>query len=138
MLTAARYLQLLLDVISDFVENLTLFQLRKSMVPTRRCACAQNIISEAVPGGGIRGTNNRNSILPPSFVNKVVKIVKDETIVRSNLKSVSDVYSCIEEYGRTLNKIRLSNQSPPKLQWCSARVQNANIPPGGFAFAHPI
>ncbi|GBO15855.1 hypothetical protein AVEN_144914-1 [Araneus ventricosus] len=76
----------------------------------------------------------QNSNLPPSFVNEVVKIVKDETIVRSSLKSVSDVYSWIEEYGRTLNKIRcaeewrqirLSNQSPPKLQWFSARVQNA-------------
>ncbi|GBN06342.1 hypothetical protein AVEN_61854-1 [Araneus ventricosus] len=44
----------------------------------------------------------QNSNLPsPSFVNEVVKIVKDETIVRSNLKSVSDVYSWIEEYGRT-------------------------------------
>ncbi|GBM94584.1 hypothetical protein AVEN_272496-1 [Araneus ventricosus] len=46
----------------------------------------------------------KNSNLPPSFVNEVVKIVKDETIIRSNLKSVSDVYSWIEEYGRTLNK----------------------------------
>ncbi|GBN42722.1 hypothetical protein AVEN_19946-1 [Araneus ventricosus] len=42
-----------------------------------------------------------NSNLPPSFVNEVVKIVEDETIVRSNLESVSDVYSWIEEYGRT-------------------------------------
>ncbi|GBN08294.1 hypothetical protein AVEN_133792-1 [Araneus ventricosus] len=42
----------------------------------------------------------QNSNLPPSFVNEVVKIVEDETIVRSNLKSVSDVYSWIEEYGR--------------------------------------
>ncbi|GBM30747.1 hypothetical protein AVEN_30574-1 [Araneus ventricosus] len=43
----------------------------------------------------------QNSNLPPSFVNEVVKIVEDETIVRNNLKSVSDVYSWIEEYGRT-------------------------------------
>ncbi|GBO07935.1 hypothetical protein AVEN_14933-1 [Araneus ventricosus] len=43
----------------------------------------------------------QNSNLPPSFVNEVVKIVEDETIVRSDLKSVSDVYSWIEEYGRT-------------------------------------
>ncbi|GBM09022.1 hypothetical protein AVEN_229054-1 [Araneus ventricosus] len=43
----------------------------------------------------------QNSNLPSSFVNEVVKIVDDETIVRSNLKSVSDVYSWIEEYGRT-------------------------------------
>ncbi|GBO13843.1 hypothetical protein AVEN_47805-1, partial [Araneus ventricosus] len=43
----------------------------------------------------------QNSSLPPSFINEVVKIVEDETIVRSNLKSVSDVYSWIEEYGRT-------------------------------------
>ncbi|GBM66684.1 hypothetical protein AVEN_116258-1, partial [Araneus ventricosus] len=42
-----------------------------------------------------------NSNLPPSFVNEFVKFVEDETIVRSNLKSVSDVYSWIEEYGRT-------------------------------------
>ncbi|GBM44703.1 hypothetical protein AVEN_103174-1 [Araneus ventricosus] len=43
----------------------------------------------------------QNSNLPPSFVNEVVKIVEDETIVRSNLKNVSDVYSWKEEYGRT-------------------------------------
>ncbi|GBM23178.1 hypothetical protein AVEN_147092-1 [Araneus ventricosus] len=43
----------------------------------------------------------QNSKLHPSFINEVVKIVEDETIVRSNLKSVSDVYSWIEEYGRT-------------------------------------
>ncbi|GBM99009.1 hypothetical protein AVEN_2722-1 [Araneus ventricosus] len=43
----------------------------------------------------------QNSNIPPSFVNEVVKIVEDETIVRSNLKSVSDVYSWIEEYRRT-------------------------------------
>ncbi|GBN06344.1 hypothetical protein AVEN_61855-1 [Araneus ventricosus] len=112
----------------------------------------------------------QNSNLPsPSFVNEVVKIVEDETIFRSNLKSVSDVYSWIEGYGRTSDtkwnlrssrpsgtrlvccfknykqdtnvsllmrcaeerrQIRLSNQSPPKLQWCSARVQNAYMRPG--------
>ncbi|GBN23858.1 hypothetical protein AVEN_25854-1 [Araneus ventricosus] len=43
----------------------------------------------------------QNSDLLPSFVNEIVKIVEDETTVRSNLKSVSDVYSWIEEYGRT-------------------------------------
>ncbi|GBN98074.1 hypothetical protein AVEN_269143-1, partial [Araneus ventricosus] len=43
----------------------------------------------------------QNSNLPPSFVNEVVEIVEDETIVRTNLKSVCDVYSWIEEYGRT-------------------------------------
>ncbi|GBL70919.1 hypothetical protein AVEN_46044-1 [Araneus ventricosus] len=32
---------------------------------------------------------------------QILKIVEDETNVRSNLKSVSDVYSWIEEYGRT-------------------------------------
>ncbi|GBN35265.1 hypothetical protein AVEN_241661-1, partial [Araneus ventricosus] len=48
----------------------------------------------------------QNSNLPPSFVNEVVKIVDDETIVRSNLKSVSDVYSRMEEYGR-----------PPDTKW---------------------
>ncbi|GBO34574.1 hypothetical protein AVEN_167025-1, partial [Araneus ventricosus] len=40
----------------------------------------------------------QNSNLPPSFVNEVVEV---ETIVRSNIKNVSDVYSWIEEYGRT-------------------------------------
>ncbi|GBO11717.1 hypothetical protein AVEN_175077-1 [Araneus ventricosus] len=67
----------------------------------------------------------QNSNLPPSFVNEVVKIVEDETIVRSNLKSVSDVYSWIEEYGRTLNKIRVSH--------CSCDVQESDI-----RFACPI
>ncbi|GBM48481.1 hypothetical protein AVEN_50275-1 [Araneus ventricosus] len=43
----------------------------------------------------------QNSNPPSSFVNEVVKIIDDETIVRRNLKSVSDVYSWIEEYGRT-------------------------------------
>ncbi|GBN33153.1 hypothetical protein AVEN_87072-1 [Araneus ventricosus] len=43
----------------------------------------------------------QTSNLPPSLVNEVVKIVDDETTVRSDLKSVSDVYSRIEEYGRT-------------------------------------
>ncbi|GBN56595.1 hypothetical protein AVEN_242609-1, partial [Araneus ventricosus] len=43
----------------------------------------------------------QNSNIPPSFVSDVVKIVEDKTIVRSDLKSVSDVYSWIEEYGRT-------------------------------------
>ncbi|GBM43826.1 hypothetical protein AVEN_166224-1 [Araneus ventricosus] len=43
----------------------------------------------------------QNTNLPPSFVNEVARIVEDETIVRSNLKSVSDVYLWIEEYGRT-------------------------------------
>ncbi|GBM36792.1 hypothetical protein AVEN_112748-1 [Araneus ventricosus] len=41
----------------------------------------------------------QNSNLPPSFVNELVKIVEDETIVRSNLKSVSDVHSWIAKYG---------------------------------------
>ncbi|GBL55849.1 hypothetical protein AVEN_56121-1 [Araneus ventricosus] len=45
----------------------------------------------------------QNSNLLSSFVNEVVKIVEDETIVRSKLQSVSDVYSWIEEYGRTLD-----------------------------------
>ncbi|GBM76673.1 hypothetical protein AVEN_48795-1 [Araneus ventricosus] len=61
----------------------------------------------------------QNSNLPPSFVNEVVKIVEDETIVRSNLKSVSDVYSWIKEYGRTLNKIRMSHY------WCD--VQKSDV-----------
>ncbi|GBM14644.1 hypothetical protein AVEN_97164-1 [Araneus ventricosus] len=50
----------------------------------------------------------QNSSIPPSFVNEVVKILEDETIIRSNLKSVSGVYSWIEEYGRTLNKYHKS------------------------------
>ncbi|GBN08049.1 hypothetical protein AVEN_134289-1 [Araneus ventricosus] len=33
---------------------------------------------------------------------------------------------CAEEW----RQIRLSNQSPPKLQWCSTRVQNAYMRPG--------
>ncbi|GBL55825.1 hypothetical protein AVEN_36405-1, partial [Araneus ventricosus] len=32
-------------------------------------------------------------------------------------------------YAEEWRQIRLSNQSPPKLQWCSARVQNAYMPP---------
>ncbi|GBN51309.1 hypothetical protein AVEN_109862-1 [Araneus ventricosus] len=43
----------------------------------------------------------QNSNLPLSSVNEAVKIVEDETVVRSNLKSVSDVYPWIKEYGRT-------------------------------------
>ncbi|GBN90535.1 hypothetical protein AVEN_54329-1 [Araneus ventricosus] len=39
--------------------RICLFLAPERTVPTRRCACAQNIISEAVPGGGIRGRNNR-------------------------------------------------------------------------------
>ncbi|GBN85993.1 hypothetical protein AVEN_13529-1 [Araneus ventricosus] len=39
--------------------RICLFLAPEHTVPTGRCACAQNIISEAVPGGGIRGTNNR-------------------------------------------------------------------------------
>ncbi|GBO17236.1 hypothetical protein AVEN_144293-1 [Araneus ventricosus] len=60
----------------------------------------------------------QNSNLLPSFVNEVVKIVEDETIVRSNLKSVSDVYSWIEEYGRTLDtkwNLRSSRPSGTRL-----------------------
>ncbi|GBM50873.1 hypothetical protein AVEN_63816-1, partial [Araneus ventricosus] len=41
------------------------------------------------------------SNLPPTFENEVVKIVEDETIVRNSLKSVSDVYSWVEDNGRT-------------------------------------
>ncbi|GBL93652.1 hypothetical protein AVEN_25642-1 [Araneus ventricosus] len=39
---------------------------------------------------------------------------------------VSLLMRCAEEW----RQIRLSNQSSPKLQWCSARVQNAYMPPG--------
>ncbi|GBM88414.1 hypothetical protein AVEN_216294-1, partial [Araneus ventricosus] len=55
----------------------------------------------------------QKSSLPTSFVNEVVKIVEDETIVRSNFKSVSDVYSWIEEYGRTSDtKLNLRSSGP--------------------------
>ncbi|GBN18734.1 hypothetical protein AVEN_205114-1 [Araneus ventricosus] len=63
----------------------------------------------------------QNSNLPPSFVNEVVKIVKDETIVRSSLKGVSDVYSWIEEYGRTSDtewNLRSSRPSGTRLVCC--------------------
>ncbi|GBO00650.1 hypothetical protein AVEN_28055-1 [Araneus ventricosus] len=51
----------------------------------------------------------QNSNLPPPFVNEVLKILEDETIIRSDLKSASDVYSWIEEYGKTLNKVLVSH-----------------------------
>ncbi|GBO10899.1 hypothetical protein AVEN_235715-1 [Araneus ventricosus] len=63
----------------------------------------------------------QNSNLPPSSVNEVVKIVEDETIVRSNLKSVSHVYSWIEEYGRTSDtkwNLRSSRPSGTRLVCC--------------------
>ncbi|GBN28685.1 hypothetical protein AVEN_107158-1 [Araneus ventricosus] len=63
----------------------------------------------------------QNFNLPPSFVNEVVKIVEDETIVRSNLKSVSDVYSWIEECGRTSDtksNLRPSRPSGTRLVCC--------------------
>ncbi|GBN95297.1 hypothetical protein AVEN_183620-1 [Araneus ventricosus] len=68
----------------------------------------------------------QNSNLPPSFVNEVVKIVEDETIVRSKLKSVSDVYSWIEEYGRTSDtkwNLRSSRPSGTRLV-CSPEWSN--------------
>ncbi|GBN12196.1 hypothetical protein AVEN_77086-1 [Araneus ventricosus] len=55
------------------------------------------------------------------IVNEVVKIVEDETIVRSNFKSVSDVYSRIEEYGRTSDtkwNLRSSRPSGTRLVCC--------------------
>ncbi|GBM04056.1 hypothetical protein AVEN_247930-1 [Araneus ventricosus] len=63
----------------------------------------------------------QNSNLPPSFINEVVKIVEDEAIVRNNLKSVSDVYSWIEEYGRpsdTKWNVRSSKPSGTRLVCC--------------------
>ncbi|GBN00309.1 hypothetical protein AVEN_241677-1 [Araneus ventricosus] len=65
----------------------------------------------------------QNSNLPPSFVNEVVKIVEDETIARSNLKSVSDVYSWIEECGRTSDtkwNCRSSRPSGTRLVCCKS------------------
>ncbi|GBM16527.1 hypothetical protein AVEN_148909-1 [Araneus ventricosus] len=63
----------------------------------------------------------QNSNLPSSFVNEAVKIVEDETIVRSNLKSVSDMYSWIEEYERTSDtkwNLRSSRPSGTRLVCC--------------------
>ncbi|GBN20677.1 hypothetical protein AVEN_228914-1 [Araneus ventricosus] len=80
----------------------------------------------------------QNSNLPPSFVNEVVKIVEDETIVRSNLKSVSDVYSWIEEYGRTSEtkwNLRSSRPSGTRLVCCvrmTADIQTDKLPADGF------
>ncbi|GBN77545.1 hypothetical protein AVEN_51183-1 [Araneus ventricosus] len=75
----------------------------------------------------------QNSNLPPSFVNEVVKIVEDEIIVRRNLKSVSDVYLWIEEYGRTSDtkwNLRSSRPSGTRLVCCSIRVGFVNMQPG--------
>ncbi|GBN19816.1 hypothetical protein AVEN_18398-1 [Araneus ventricosus] len=72
----------------------------------------------------------QNSNLPPSFVNEVVKIVEDETIVRSNLKSVSNVYSWIEEYGRTSDtkwNLRSSRPSGTRLV-CWRRSSTFSLP----------
>ncbi|GBN19490.1 hypothetical protein AVEN_131008-1 [Araneus ventricosus] len=76
----------------------------------------------------------QNSNLPPSFVNEVVKIVEDETIVRSNLKSVSNVYSWIEEYGRTSDtKWNLRSSRPSgtrskyKYMWYPARRRSSTF-----------
>ncbi|GBM37897.1 hypothetical protein AVEN_68590-1 [Araneus ventricosus] len=69
----------------------------------------------------------QNSNLPPFFVNEVVKIVEDVTIVRSNLESVSDVYSWIEEYGRTSDtkwNFRSSKPSGTRLVCCVLRTIN--------------
>ncbi|GBM08369.1 hypothetical protein AVEN_108369-1 [Araneus ventricosus] len=70
----------------------------------------------------------QNSNLPPSFVNEVVKIVEDETIVRSNFKSVSDVYSWIEEYGRTSDtKLNLRSSRPSRTNLlCSSEWSKSN------------
>ncbi|GBM37019.1 hypothetical protein AVEN_31864-1 [Araneus ventricosus] len=83
----------------------------------------------------------QNSNLRPSFVNEVVKIVEDETIVRSKLKSVSDVYSWIEEYGRTSDtkwNLRSSRPSGTRLVCCiipeyvDEKPVIARTPTGGF------
>ncbi|GBM78993.1 hypothetical protein AVEN_42419-1 [Araneus ventricosus] len=75
----------------------------------------------------------QNSNLPPSFVKEVVKIADDATIVRSNLKSVSDVYSWIEENGRTSGtkwNLRSSRPSGTRLVCCRilSLPSNAKIP----------
>ncbi|GBM93442.1 hypothetical protein AVEN_218624-1 [Araneus ventricosus] len=60
----------------------------------------------------------QNTNPSPTFANEVVKIVEEETIVRSNLKSVSDVYSWVEEYGKTSDKkwnLRSSRPSGTRL-----------------------
>ncbi|GBM31550.1 hypothetical protein AVEN_247244-1 [Araneus ventricosus] len=71
----------------------------------------------------------QNSNLPPSFVNEVVKIVEDETVVRSNLKSVSDVYSWVEEYGRASDtkwNFRFSRPSGTRLVWWPENILPLN------------
>ncbi|GBM23547.1 hypothetical protein AVEN_196629-1 [Araneus ventricosus] len=71
----------------------------------------------------------QNSNLPPSFVNEVVKILEDETIVRSNLKSVTDVYSWIEEYGRTSDtKWKLRSSSPSGTRLVCWPTYTADLP----------
>ncbi|GBN63419.1 hypothetical protein AVEN_252016-1 [Araneus ventricosus] len=71
----------------------------------------------------------QNSNLLPSFVNEVVKIVEDETIIRSNLKSVSDVYSWIEEYGRTSDtKWNLRSSRPSRTRLVCWEVAIIIIP----------
>ncbi|GBM69158.1 hypothetical protein AVEN_229645-1 [Araneus ventricosus] len=64
----------------------------------------------------------QNSHLSASFVNEVVKFVEDETIIRGNLKSVSDVYSWIEEYRGTSDtkwNLRSSRPSGTRLVCCT-------------------
>ncbi|GBO46441.1 hypothetical protein AVEN_16402-1 [Araneus ventricosus] len=68
----------------------------------------------------------QNSNLLSSFVNEVVKIAEDETIVQSNLQSVSDVYSWIEEYGRTLDTkwyLRSSRPSGTREKFAVGRLR---------------
>ncbi|GBN70597.1 hypothetical protein AVEN_244414-1 [Araneus ventricosus] len=56
----------------------------------------------------------QNSELPPSFENEVIQTDSENTILRSNLKNISDVKDWIAEYGRNTNtkwNLRHSNPS---------------------------
>ncbi|GBM13834.1 hypothetical protein AVEN_236507-1 [Araneus ventricosus] len=45
----------------------------------------------------------QNSELPSSFENEVIQTDSENTILRSNLKNISDVKAWIAEYGRNTN-----------------------------------
>ncbi|GBM70547.1 hypothetical protein AVEN_72359-1 [Araneus ventricosus] len=56
----------------------------------------------------------QNSELPSSFENEVIQTDSENTILRSNLKNISDVKAWIAEYGRNKNtkwNLRHSNPS---------------------------
>ncbi|GBN80943.1 hypothetical protein AVEN_203295-1 [Araneus ventricosus] len=56
----------------------------------------------------------QNSELPSSFENEAIQTDSENTILRSNLKNISDVKAWIAEYGRNTNtkwNLRHSNPS---------------------------